>query len=69
LGDAVGTLNVQIVFATALREISRKIIVLDFKEVPPEYVLASAAVILALGVSYWLITIQPGTHPKYKELI
>lgn len=52
-------MHVQIVIATALMAISRKIIVLDFEEVQPEYVLASAAVILALGISYWLITMQP----------
>ncbi|WP_413479647.1 phosphate-starvation-inducible PsiE family protein [Vibrio hibernica] len=35
--------------STAQMAISRKIIVLDFKEVGPEYVWASAAVIIALG--------------------
>ena len=43
----------------ALMAISRKIIVLDFKEVDAEYVWASAAVILALGVTYWLIAFKP----------
>ncbi|MBE7216564.1 phosphate-starvation-inducible PsiE family protein [Shewanella benthica] len=52
-------IHVQIVIATALMAISRKIIVLDFKEVDAEYVWASAAVILALGVTYWLIAFQP----------
>ncbi|MCL1049271.1 phosphate-starvation-inducible PsiE family protein [Shewanella abyssi] len=49
-------IHVQIVIATALMAISRKIIVLDFKEVEPEYVWASAAVIIALGVTYWLVS-------------
>lgn len=49
-------IHVQIVIATALMAISRKIIVLDFKEVGPEYVWASAAVIIALGVTYWLVS-------------
>lgn len=53
-------IHVQIVIATALMAISRKIIVLDFAKVQYEYVLASAAVILALGISYWLIAVQPG---------
>lgn len=56
-------IHVQIVIATALMAISRKIIVLDFKEVEPEYVWASAAVIIALGVTYWLISLkQPNNN-------
>lgn len=49
-------IHVQVVIATALMAISRKIIILDFKEVEPEYVWASAAVIIALGVTYWLVS-------------
>ncbi|RTR37246.1 hypothetical protein EKG38_20145 [Shewanella canadensis] len=49
-------IHVQIVIATALMAISRKIIILDFKEVGPEYVWASAAVIIALGVTYWMVS-------------
>ncbi|WP_076412885.1 phosphate-starvation-inducible PsiE family protein [Shewanella sp. UCD-KL12] len=52
-------IHVQIVIATALMAISRKIIVLDFKTVEPEYVWASGAVIIALGVTYWLISQKP----------
>jgi len=54
-------IHVQIVVATALMAISRKIIVLDFEKVTSEYVFASAAVILALGISYWLIVIKTGS--------
>jgi uncharacterized membrane protein (DUF373 family) len=53
-------IHVQIVVATALMAISRKIIILDFEKVAPEYVFASAAVILALGITYWLIVIKLG---------
>ncbi len=49
-------IHVQIVIATALMAISRKIIVLDFKTVEPEYVWASGVVIIALGATYWLIS-------------
>ncbi len=48
-------IHVQLVIATALMAISRKIIVLDFKQTPAEYVWGAAAVIIALGVTYWLI--------------
>jgi uncharacterized membrane protein (DUF373 family) len=49
-------LAVEIVIATALMAIARKVIVLDFKEVSPDYVLATAAVTLALVIGYYLIS-------------
>lgn len=50
------TLPIQLVIATALMAIARKVIVLDLKETPPEYVYAIGVVTLALGVTYWLIS-------------
>ncbi|MCF6282655.1 MAG: phosphate-starvation-inducible PsiE family protein [Candidatus Polarisedimenticolaceae bacterium] len=47
---------VKIVVATALMAISRKVIIFDFEKVTPPFVLATAAVVLALGITYWLIT-------------
>lgn len=49
-------IHVQLVVATALMAIARKVIVFDFKELKPEFVWATAAVILALGITYWLIS-------------
>lgn len=46
---------VKLVVATALMAISRKVIVFDFKYLQPDYIYASAAVVLALGVTYWLM--------------
>lgn len=46
---------VKLVVATALMAISRKVIVFDFKALPYEYVAASSTVVLALGVTYWLV--------------
>ena len=46
---------VKLVVATALMAICRKVIVFDFKHLPPEYVTASSWVVIALGVTYWLI--------------
>ena len=48
-------LSVQLVIATALMAIARKVIVLDFEDVTPDYILGMAAVVLALGVTYWLL--------------
>jgi uncharacterized membrane protein (DUF373 family) len=46
---------VKLVVATALMAISRKIIVFDYKHLDPQYVSASALVVVALGITYWLI--------------
>lgn len=46
---------VKLVVATALMAISRKVIVFDFKYLDPSYIYSSAAVVLALGVTYWLL--------------
>ena len=49
-------IHVKLVVATALMAIARKVIIFDFKALNPEYVYASAAAVLALGITYWLIT-------------
>lgn len=46
---------VKLVVATALMAISRKVIVFDYKQLPYEYVGVSALVVMALGITYWLI--------------
>ena len=47
---------VRLVVATALMAISRKVIIFDFEKITPQYVFGTAAVVLALGITYWLIT-------------
>lgn len=46
---------VQLVVATALMAIARKVIVLDFGELTPLYLIGIAATTLALGLTYWLL--------------
>ena len=46
---------VQLVVATALMAIARKVIVLDFEQLTPMYLIGIAATTLALGVTYWLL--------------
>ncbi|MDM3872313.1 phosphate-starvation-inducible PsiE family protein [Porticoccus sp. W117] len=46
---------VQLVLATALMAIARKVIVLDLNEVSSEQIVGIALVTLALGISYWLV--------------
>jgi len=47
---------VKLVVATALMAISRKVIIFDFGKITPIFILGTAAVILALGITYWLIS-------------
>jgi len=51
-----GALPVYLVIATALMAIARKVIVLDLDKLSPEYVFGIAAVVLALGIAYWLVS-------------
>ncbi len=49
-------LPIQLVVATALMAIARKVIVLDLTKLTADYLLGIAAVVIALGITYWLIT-------------
>ena len=51
----------KLVIATALMAIARKVIILDFEEVAPLYIFATGAVVLALGITYYLLGL------KYQE--
>jgi len=48
-------LNVEIVLVAAFIAVARKIIVIDYKSTPGEVLLGIAGLVLALGVSYYLI--------------
>ena len=45
----------KLVVATALMAISRKVIIMDFNEIVPMYILSTGAVVLALGITYYLL--------------
>ena len=49
-------IHVELVIATALMAVARKVIVFDYKVISPPYVLATGVVVLALGITYWLVT-------------
>ena len=55
------TLPIQLVVATALMAIARKVIVLDLTDTPAAYVFAIGLVTLALGVTYWLVSVSAAT--------
>jgi uncharacterized membrane protein (DUF373 family) len=46
---------VELVVATALMAVARKVIVLDLKIVSAEQIVGIALVTIALGITYWLI--------------
>ena len=48
-------LHVKLVLATALMAIARKVIVLDYKTVEAADIYATAAVVFALSIGYWLV--------------
>lgn len=49
-------LPVQLVVATALMAIARKVIVLDLDKVSSQQIFGIATVALALGITYWLVS-------------
>lgn len=63
------TLPIKLVIGTALMAIARKVIVLDLANTTSTYVFAIAAVVLALGIAYWLVgkTSKILTEPKPKK--
>ena len=54
---------VELVMATALMAIARKVIVHDYKELSPGYVWATGGVVLAMSIGYWLVKQRPGGVP------
>lgn len=53
-------IHVKLVVATALMAIARKVIVFDFSEISYQHVMATGVVVLALGITYWLISRKEG---------
>jgi len=45
---------VQLVLATALMAIARKVIIIDFNELTPMYIIAIGFVVLSAGIAYYL---------------
>ena len=61
---------IKLVVATALMAISRKVIILDFDKITPDYLYGTAAVIFGLGISYFLVSGESswaGLFPPKKE--
>ena len=60
-------IHVKIVMATALMAIARKVIILDYEKISPDYVWATGGVVLALSIGYWLVA-GFSESPKTKDV-
>ena len=47
--------HAEVVFLVAIVAISRKVIILDYKEMKPEILFGMSALIVALGIGYYLV--------------
>jgi uncharacterized membrane protein (DUF373 family) len=61
-------IHIKIVLATAFMAVARKVIVLDYKETDAAYVYATAALVLALSVAYWLAVVRNPDAEQHGEL-
>ena len=48
-------LHVKVVMATALMAIARKVIIIDFDKIGPEYLFGIGGLVLAMSIGYWLV--------------
>lgn len=63
-------IHVQIVMATALMAIARKIIILDFTQITSDYVWAIAGVVFAMSIGYFLVLNTPFSQKhRFGELL
>lgn len=47
--------HAEVVFLVAIVAVSRKVIILDYKESSPEMLLGMSAIIISLGIGYYLV--------------
>jgi uncharacterized membrane protein (DUF373 family) len=56
-------LHAEVVLLVALVAVSRKVIILDYKELAPEMLYGMSALIVALGIGYFLVRRALYQHP------
>lgn len=61
-------IHIKIVLSTAFMAVARKVIVLDYKETGADYVYATAALMLALSVAYWLAVVRNPSRAQHGDL-
>lgn len=48
-------IHVEVVLLVAIVAVARKIIIMDYKEITPQMILAVAALVIALSVGFWAV--------------
>ncbi|MBM3860153.1 MAG: phosphate-starvation-inducible E-like protein [Verrucomicrobia bacterium] len=59
-----GTVHAEVVFLVAIVAISRKVIIVDYKEITAEMLYGMSAVILALGIGYYCVRRALHSYPR-----
>ena len=59
--------HAEIVFLVAIVAVSRKVIILNYKETAPEMLYGMAAIIVALGIGYFLVRKALSLNPPSKD--
>lgn len=62
-------IHVKIVMATALMAIARKVIILDFDIITPDYIFATAALVFAMSIGYWLVVSNADTQSVLRSQV
>lgn len=62
-------IHIKVVLATAFMAMARKVIVLDYEQTAAEYVYATAALVLALSVAYWLVEVSANAGKPHQDAL
>ncbi len=62
-------IHVKIVMATALMAIARKVIILDFEIITPDYIFATAALVFSMSIGYWLVVRYADTRSVLRSQV
>lgn len=62
-------IHIKVVLATAFMAMARKVIVLDYEQTAAEYVYATAALVLALSVAYWLVEVSAHAGKPHQDAL
>jgi uncharacterized membrane protein (DUF373 family) len=63
--------HAEVVFLVAIVAVSRKVIIVDYKTITPEMLFGMAAIIVALGVGFFLVrrALQRGLQPRLRMVL
>ena len=59
--------HAEVVFLVAIVAVSRKVVILDYKQTPTDLLLGMSALIVALGIGYFLVRCAVSYRPREKN--